>query len=511
MSFTAPVFTNAGRQLQTKGLTGTPIVFTKIGIGDGETGNQSITELEALINTVIEVDISTARRTDYSYTVGGSFTNAAMSSGFYWRELGLYAADPDYPDDRSKDILYCYQNAYTLAEYIASAASSIIEKTVRIAAMVGDAENVSATIDSSTVYVTMKELENVLDGYAAAEHGHAISDINGLQTALDDKAPLSHGTHVTYATAAPKAAGTAAVGTSEKVAREDHVHPAQTTVSGNAGSATILQNTRYIDGVAFNGAASITHYGTCSTAADTAAKVVALTGFALTTGAMVAVKFTVTNTAANPTLNVNSTGAKAIYYRGAAISAGHLAANRTYLFMYNGTQYDLVGDLDTNTTYSNLTLGQGYGTCATAAATTAKAGTLSGYALVVGGIVSIKFTYAVPASATLNINSKGAKAIYHKGAAITAGIIEAGDTATFIYDGTQYHLIALDKGMANSTRGGYMSTGGQTFAGNKTFNGQILPNGATAYGTPQARKLSSGTDAATTTNCPSGAWHGQHS
>jgi hypothetical protein len=56
----------------------------------------------------------------------------------------------------------------------------------------------------------------------------------------------------------------------------------------------------------------------------------------------------VTNTAANPTLNVNSTGAKAIYYRGAAISAGYLAANRTYEFVYNGTQYELVGDLDTN-------------------------------------------------------------------------------------------------------------------------------------------------------------------
>ena len=51
-------------------------------------------------------------------------------------------------------------------------------------------------------------------------------------------ASASHGTHVTYASAAPKANGTAAVGTSAKVAREDHVHPLQTTVSGNAGTAT---------------------------------------------------------------------------------------------------------------------------------------------------------------------------------------------------------------------------------------------------------------------------------
>lgn len=49
-------------------------------------------------------------------------------------------------------------------------------------------------------------------------------------------------TDTTYdaATVAPKAAGTAAVGTSVKYAREDHVHPVQTTIAGNAGTATKL-------------------------------------------------------------------------------------------------------------------------------------------------------------------------------------------------------------------------------------------------------------------------------
>lgn len=100
-------------------------------------------------------------------------------------------------------------------------------------------------------------------------------------------------------------------------------------------------------------------YGSCSTAAATAEKAVSATGFSLVTGAKVVVKFTVTNTAANPTLNVNSTGAKDIYYRGAAITAGYLAANRTYEFVYNGSQYDLVGDVDTNTLPS-VYVGAGY-------------------------------------------------------------------------------------------------------------------------------------------------------
>lgn len=181
-------------------------------------------------------------------------------------------------------------------------------------------------------------------------HNHVISNIDGLQSALDGKAASSHGTHVTFSTTAPVVAGTASVGSASSVSRSDHVHPAQTSVSGNAGSATKWATARNINGMSVNGEANRFNYGSCSTAAGTAAKTVACTGFSLATGSEITVKFTVTNTASNPTLNVNSTGAKSIYYRGAAISAGYLAANRTYTFRYNGTQYDLVGDLDTQRT-----------------------------------------------------------------------------------------------------------------------------------------------------------------
>lgn len=55
-----------------------------------------------------------------------------------------------------------------------------------------------------------------------------------------------------------------------------------------------------------------------------------------------------------------------------------------------------------------------------------------------------------------------------------------------------------------------VSTGSQTFAGAKTFNGSVYPNGASACGTPQARKLSSGTASANTSNCTAGCWYGKY-
>lgn len=194
-------------------------------------------------------------------------------------------------------------------------------------------------------------------------------------------------------------------------------------------------------------------YGTCNTAATTADKVVSIpsdSSWLLKKGAIIFVKFSNSNSATSCTLNVNGTGAKSIWYNNAVYTGNSVMvcgyANRTHMYIYDGTYWVWVSSgSDSNTIYSNASLGQGYGTCTTAEATVAKIVTLSSYALVVGGIVSVKFTYAVPASATLNINSNGAKAIYRRGSTITAGIIKAGDTATFIYNGSQYHLISVDR------------------------------------------------------------------
>ena len=188
-------------------------------------------------------------------------------------------------------------------------------------------------------------------------------------------------------------------------------------------------------------------YGVCSTGAGATEKVVTVDNFSLEEGAVVIVKFTNKNDALNPTLNVNGTGAKPIYRYGTTnistetTSTGWIAG-AIQLFIYDGTGW--IRDYWSNTTYSNASLGQGYATCSTAASTKEKTASLSSYSLTTGGIVAIKFTNDVCADATLNINSKGAKDLYFRGAAITGDIIKAGDIATFIYS-TNYHLISIDR------------------------------------------------------------------
>lgn len=116
-----------------------------------------------------------------------------------------------------------------------------------------------------------------------------------------------------------------------------------TSITGNAGSATKLQTARALEGVAFDGSAARHHYGTCSTSGSTNAKTCSITGFSLVTGARVIIRFSYANTAENPTLNVSSTGAKSIRYRGSAIPTDYIKQYDLLEFVYNGSYWYLVG------------------------------------------------------------------------------------------------------------------------------------------------------------------------
>jgi len=84
-----------------------------------------------------------------------------------------------------------------------------------------------------------------------------------------------------------------------------------------------------------------TAYVTCDTAAGTTAKVINdLNDFTLSTNIRLLIKMTYTNTANNPTLNINGTGAKGIVYNGGAVSASNTwEAGEVLDTYYNGTSY----------------------------------------------------------------------------------------------------------------------------------------------------------------------------
>ena len=85
--------------------------------------------------------------------------------------------------------------------------------------------------------------DTVAEGKANTSHSHAISDVSGLQTALDGKAASSHGTHVSFSSTAPVMDGTASVGSASTVARSDHKHPTDTSRASKTEFNTHTGNT----------------------------------------------------------------------------------------------------------------------------------------------------------------------------------------------------------------------------------------------------------------------------
>ena len=118
---------------------------------------------------------------------------------------------------------------------------------------------------------------------------------------------------------------------------------------------------------------------------------------------------------------------------------------------YNATLKDAISVDDVKTPavpkkvkeYVDESVGKSLGgVCSTEAATTAKVVTLSqSFKLEAEETIIVKFENNVPASSTLNVNEKGAKPLYYKGAAIVDDIIKAGDTVILYYDGTNFNIV----------------------------------------------------------------------
>jgi hypothetical protein len=114
--------------------------------------------------------------------------------------------------------------------------------------------------------------------------------------------------------------------------------PVSSAVSAQLGLT--VSDGQHVDGALKKLAGAAGNYrGTCSTAEATAAKTVSISGFTLAAGVTVCVTFTYANTAAAPTLNVTGTGAKAVYYAGAAVDNGRISAGLTALLQYDGTRW----------------------------------------------------------------------------------------------------------------------------------------------------------------------------
>lgn len=211
-------------------------------------------------------------------------------------------------------------------------------------------------LDNSTYNLKDATARGLLNGHSVGKD--VPSDAKFTDTTYESKAAASGGTAVSLVTTGEKYTWNNKGSYSKPsggIPKTDLASAVQTSL-GKADSALQSHQTIKQDGVT---GATVNRFGTCGTAAGTAAKTVDITTgtFALEAGARVTVKFTNANTAGTPTLNVNSKGAKNIFHKGSQITTG---GNKALLagtvdFVYDGTQWHLIGNYIDTTNAGTIT------------------------------------------------------------------------------------------------------------------------------------------------------------
>ena len=190
--------------------------------------------------------------------------------------------------------------------------------------------------------------DGVISGQASK---NVVTDANGkITTEAKPTIPSANSTATNI-----KMDGTQSAGSLSTFAKADHVHPTDTsrastaTASASANGLMSKEDKAKMDKSMVVGQANV--------GGTTSAYTATITGVTLTHGTIIALYNAVGANAASATLNVNSLGAKPIYYNASAIPASRYPNKATCLFMYNTSivstgVWQLIYSYDSNSTYT---------------------------------------------------------------------------------------------------------------------------------------------------------------
>lgn len=164
--FGGTTLTNSGRTLLAKAIAGAPIKFTRGAAGDGVLpAGLDIAEMTGLVAPIRDMPIVDIEVPPLIGTakITAILSNKDVPQGFFVREVGLFAEDPD----TGEELLYCYSNAGNRADFMPGyGGADTLNYQLVITTVVGQAEEVTAVFVENPLAVThihlKKRLEYVL-------------------------------------------------------------------------------------------------------------------------------------------------------------------------------------------------------------------------------------------------------------------------------------------------------------------------------------------------------------
>lgn len=150
-----------------------PLIFTRVALGDGTVSdNESIELLTDLKHKICDNGVeSVKKKGNGEIDVVATISNSRLTTGFYARELGVFAK----VGENGIEKLFAYTNAGSQASYT-TAGTSLDEKLITITFYVGNAENVTINLNSQ-MYVT-KDMLDTLKGAVEGKVDTYKSDVD---------------------------------------------------------------------------------------------------------------------------------------------------------------------------------------------------------------------------------------------------------------------------------------------------------------------------------------------
>lgn len=152
--------TNYGRELIARSqATGKKLQYIKLVTGDGQLDNQNIDTMTSVLAPKLECPFTSGGEFvgDGQFRIEFAVSNSTVTSGFFARELGVYANLEGESDSAAK--LIAYSNGGNYASYIPSKETPINSKVFSLDVVIGNSTNVTVKkIDAA--YLTRGALDS---------------------------------------------------------------------------------------------------------------------------------------------------------------------------------------------------------------------------------------------------------------------------------------------------------------------------------------------------------------
>ena len=162
------ILTNKGRVLQAKVEAGETLNLTKLKLGSGIISEgQSLEALTDLIRPEQNLGIAAKTAMENGFTkIEATITNAGLEEGYYVRELGVFAQDPD-----DGEILYAVTTD-TAPDYLpAQGSATVLSQEFAIYIATSNVNHIEATIDP-TALATVGFVNLTIDAHNTSDAAH---------------------------------------------------------------------------------------------------------------------------------------------------------------------------------------------------------------------------------------------------------------------------------------------------------------------------------------------------